>query len=577
MLAPLGLTLLTILAAIGCGGALATRGDATRSERFARCFVAGLPLYGTCVFLVALIGTRWTIAVTIVAAIAGIATIAGNRGEGAQLAGARIYSTVAWLLLGTAFVEAAAVATMPVFSLDEIAYHLAAVRTWALEGRALELPLLSHAYFPFGVESASLPLYALLDAGAAELASHLASVVMSVCVTLLAYSIVARRQGRATGAAAALAIATTPAMMIIAGWTWADWPTLGAGLLLVDALLDEEIDARRIALPLAAGLLTKYTFAPLALLLVLARVISRRSLERPLLTGSAAGAALGSIFFLRNLVWTGNPFAPLFGELAPDVRNFRYRGSALATLRSYVWDVRVADEALLISLLLVLVIGLVTIRRSTSRHATSAFFAAVASFVLLAATAPSSRILVPPLACAVVAALSAVPLETFFGGAIRTLLLVVAVVQAGVSALYFDSLDTIAVVTKQLDRTTFLARFPSYGESQWANAKLPRGSRTLVVGLNTLYWFETPVRGGGNFDGPRVNAYLEEDGLPQRLRRDGFTHVAIFDRGLFLNDPLRRERATHLSKKAVLNLYLAVTQHATTIAEERQRHLYRLR
>lgn len=556
---------------------MVTRDHVTRGERVARAFVAGLPIYGTCVFLVALFSARWSIAVTIVAAIAGIVVIARNGTAGAALEGARVFSTIAWLLLGVAFLEVLAIATMPVFSLDEIAYHLTVIRTWALEGRAIELPLLSHSYFPFGAESASLPLFVLLKRDAAELASHLVSAAMSIAVTYLAYAIVARRQGRATGAAAAVAIATTPAMLIIAGWTWADWPTLGAALLLLDALLDEAVDARRVALALAGGLLTKYTFGPLALLLVCGRVVSRRTVERPLLAGSLGGALLGSIFFVRNLVWTGNPFAPLFGPLAPDVRNFRYRGSWIATLRSYVWDARVADEALLISLLLMLVIGLVTIRRATSRDATAAFVATLLAFALLAATAPSSRILVPPLACAAVAALAAIPLKTFFGGAIRMLLLAIAFAQLVVASLYFDSLDSIAVVTRGVTRSAFLDRFPAYREAAWANAKLPAGSRTLVVGLNTLYWFDSPVRGGGNFDGPRMNAYLEQNDLLGQLKRDGITHVAVFDRGLFEDDPLRRERTTRLTTRAVTNLYLAVTQHGTTVAQEPQRHLYALR
>ena len=39
------------------------------------------------------------------------------------------------------------------------------------------------------------------------------------------------------------------------------------------------------------------------------------------------------------------------------------------------------------------------------------------------------------------------------------------------------------------------------------------------------------MRGGGNFDGPRISAYLEagnSDALYARLRRDGITHVAVF-------------------------------------------------
>ena len=52
-----------------------------------------------------------------------------------------------------------------------------------------------------------------------------------------------------------------------------------------------------------------------------------------------------------------------------------------------------------------------------------------------------------------------------------------------------------------------------------------------MVGLNETFWFARRVRGGGNFDGPRMSRYLEAptaEALYNRLRGDGITHVAVF-------------------------------------------------
>jgi hypothetical protein len=82
-------------------------------------------------------------------------------------------------VLACAFVAAQA----PPSSLDELAYHLAVPHTWVLEGRAVALPLLSHSWFPLGIESADLPSLSLLGAIDGGIASHFLHLFAAIAMT----------------------------------------------------------------------------------------------------------------------------------------------------------------------------------------------------------------------------------------------------------------------------------------------------------------------------------------------------------------------------------------------------------
>jgi len=92
---------------------------------------------------------------------------------------------------------------------------------------------------------------------------------------------------------------------------------------------------------------------------------------------------------------------------------------------------------------------------------------------------------------------------------------------------------------------------PSYSNIQFADANLPEDSRALVLGMNELYWFSHRVRGGGNFDGPRIASLFDGDTSRARARLQamGLTHIVIFPDGLFeaASDVKRRERDTSLT------------------------------
>src|SRR5205814_4588644 len=159
------------------------------------------------------------------------------------------------------------------------------------------------------------------------------------------------------------AILSTPALAITAGWSLVDWPLAGLALVAFEAFGRD--DDARFAAALGAGLLTKYTFIPLAVVLVLA---SRRwRVVLPAL-------AIGCVFFLRNTILTGNPVAQIVAALAP----------RMPFLSDYVFNEKFIEESLGASLLalLPLTAGLVPVVLA---------LLAVGLFFL----APSARLLLP--------------------------------------------------------------------------------------------------------------------------------------------------------------------------------------
>jgi hypothetical protein len=600
---PAGLATAEALAAIGVSVFLHQLSrrllrSAEASPDLATHLVLGLPLFGTLAFLVGLVSTAPApMAAALALPAAGGAVIFWRRHPGISLGGAPgLTGFAAWGVLAIAAGVALLWATLPPATIDEVAYHLAVPKTWVLEGRALELPLLANSYFPFGVESAHLPALSLLgDRGA--LSAHLVHLAVTVAVLVLVVRWVSARASLGAGLLAAAALATPPALVTSAGLVWNEWPLLGASLILFFALerfAREEAQPATLALAVAAGMLTKYTFAPYAAALFTGALVlqrGKRPLLRALLLAAVAGGALGSVFYLRNLVWTGDPFAPFLKPLAPEVSHFSRAGSTAELLRRYLYDPQMMDESIgatLVLPVLVLVPAIGWLARDRFLRTASAVLA-VATLLILR-TGPSARLLVPflaSLAVVGVVALEQVPLRRVF----RTLILAAAGFQVLEAAFFLSTFGPSSILQRapdggpRLAPKAFLAQRTEnfHPAIDWINAALPLGSRVLVVGLHRLYWFSRPARGGGNFDGPRVAAYLGAESpvrLREKLRRDGITHVAIFKTLIKVGDaPLQgypAESRTVFSPRGLALLREALAGGAKSIGSDAVAELYRL-
>jgi len=506
--------------------------------------IVGYPLFGAVCLLVGLIGiSRWTM-IPVVGILGGIGVAAVVRIP-KPIATVRAAANRPWIAIALAlvFIGAFIAAQAPPTTLDELAYHLAVPWTWVKAGHVIELPLDSHSYFPMAIESADLPLLAILGQAGGGIASHFLHLFSALAVTALLL--------RVTKDCPILtaAVVVTPALALTAGWSLVDWPLLGVSLAFVVAL--DADDRPAAAAALAAGLLTKYTFIPLALVAV---IVTRR------FRGLWPGLIAGSLFLIRNLVLTGNPIAPFFGALAPDVAHYR----AGAFLSDYIFDGHFVDESLGASIWIActLAAGLLS-------------WVLVGAGAVLFLLAPSSRVLVPFFAIPAARAQSP-------GKIMRALLAIAIAAQLFLIAWFTDRGRGFGLLAGAMsDEEYLVAARPSISTVRGVDAMLPVHSRTLVIGLSETFWFGHDVRGGGNFDGPRVSHYLDA-GTPEalygKMRRDGFTHVAV----MAAPPPTKvqkkiEERETALSAGAQRMLAMTLDRYAANVTSRNGATLFALR
>lgn len=526
---PLTLILVEALAIAGVGWLVRRRTGAIVN------FIVGYPIFGTLCFLVGTVATSVTPALLLFA-VAGAISIRAGWDESETTDWLTLYAPLVVILL-CSFV----VAQAPPVSLDELAYHLAIPHTWTLEGRSVELPLMSHSYFPLGVESADLPLLHLLGPESGGIASHLLHLLSALAATMFVWR-------RTKSALLTAAIVATPALALTAGWSLVDWPLLGICAVLYAAVEDD--DPQTVSAALGAGLLTKYTFIPFA-----AIVLAMQRYWR----GVPLGLAIGSVFFIRNLVFTSNPLAPFFGEDAPHVSGFRG-----AFLSDYVFDGKFIDESLGVSILVAALLA-------RGRTAWALLACGVALFFL----APSARILVPFFAIPAMSAL-------LQRRALRIVVAVAVALQTLLIVFFTERSDAFSLIAARAGEEEYVRKQrPASDSIAWINGLLPQQSRTLVIGLNETYWFTRPVRGGGNFDGERMSRYLAlqtPEALRQRLRGDGITHVAVIAVPL-PTDVERKvaERSTLLTPDAQRMLSQTLDRYATNVQSRADASLFTLK
>jgi hypothetical protein len=464
-----------------------------------------------------------------------------------------VAAPLALIAIAVVFLCALIAAQAPPSSLDEVAYHMAVPWTWVKEHRAIDLPLISHSYFPLGIESADLPLLAILGQIGGGIASHFLHLGAALAATAMLF-----RLARGNSLAVA-AIVTTPALAVIAGWSLVDWPLIGICALLVLALDDGDIATT--AMAIAAGLLTKYTFVPFAIIAVVVAWFKRRTGESDLrFLRILPGVAIGSIFFIRNLILTANPIAPFLSAAAPHVAAYR-----APFLSDYVFDGHFLDESLGASLI-----------AACTLSAGTLMWILVIVAGLLFLLAPSSRILLPFLA--IPAARSLRPTHLM-----RVLLAMAIIVQLFLIGYFVDRGGAFSLLSGASSDQEFLTKQrPSFATAQAIDALLPVDARALVIGLNETFWFARRVRGGGNFDGPRISRYLEvpaPEALYARLKSDGITHVAVVAPAPATTAVAQKlaERETALTPQAQRMLAQTLDRFASNVASRGGATVFTLR
>lgn len=554
-------------------------------------FLIGYPLFGTLCFLIGLTQINAaTMGILLIAgAAAGIVALVRARREAAtdalpieMSAGVWIAVVCIGIILAAAFVTAQA----PPVSLDELTYHLAVPRTWVAEGRAVALPLLSHSFFPLGIESADLPLFTLIGP-AAGFASHFLHLIAAMATIAILFRWLRKSVSNGVALIATAAIVTTPALAITAGWSLDEWPLAGVCLAMAIALDDRNgegnagIDRATFAAALGAGLLMKYTFVPFAGVAIAAalwHVRRNREMLGGLAIATGAGIAIGCVFFVRNLALAGDPFAPFLGAHAPDVSGYRESGG----LAGYLFDGRFVDEALGASIVALALAALVTRTGGalTKRIALLELGLGAALVVL----APSSRILLPFLLIAAAAGAQAIEVsQPILRRGIVAVLSVAIVIQTFAVVWLVDRNEALSTLTAKLsDSELVLKQRPLAAAASWVDSVLPPSSRTLVIGCSELYLFAHRIRGGGNFDAERMSAYLDlpsPEALRDRLRQDGITHVVIVNAPPPRTTDERKlaERSTQLTAAAQRMLAQTLDHYAANIVSRAETTVFTLR
>ena len=198
---------------------------------------------------------------------------------------------------------------------------------------------------------------------------------------------------------------------------------------------------------------------------------------------------------------------------------------------------------------------------------------------------PAGRILLPFLVLPAWLSLhSLAERKETIGRIIASVVLVAAtLIQLSVAWLYLDRLDPIGVVVGETDEAEWIERQRrSQSLVERGNEIIDPQTKTLVLGVNELFWFDGRVVGGANFDSGRIAAYLSGDveEVARRMAEDGIESVLVYPRmirvGQGQGPTVDRQRSLMLRPEAVSTLRELLERHGTIEAESGEAILYRL-
>lgn len=587
---PTIVALLLVVASIGAGTLAFTLfrrplgGDPDEEYGdLATSLIVGYPLFGGVEFLFGTLSTALPMLLFPVVVFFAIG-VRAFKGRGRIRTFERSFSIGA-VILALLLLTATMLALLPAVSLDEVSYHLAIPRMWIAEGSAGALPLMSHSWFPLGTEAADLPAIALLGTRGA-IASHLLHLFVGIAAGIVLVRSLPRTRSSLLGAAAVI---STPAVVLGAGWSGTDIPLVAVTLVLflsLDRYLRGSGGGAWVAPSIAAGFLIKYTFLPVAILLIGVALVFAASRRRMLILASIAGALAGSLFLVRNLLLTGNPVEPFLSTTGEEIARFRWSGSWGETLSSYMFDPRLIDDSLGF-VLPALALAAVALFRTIEPWRRAATLAMLIMTALLTLIGPSGRILLPFLVIPAWVALEALSRrEKGMGEFLAPLVLIVAtLIQLTVVWLHIDRLNPLQVVNATVeDRDWVALHRRSMPLIRQGNSLLSSSSaKTLVLGVNELFWFDGRVTGGANFDSARISDHLSgnPETLAGRWRGKGIERVLLYPGHIRIGPvgeaSADRQRALSLTPQAAAALGEALRRHGVPAGQTADAVLYRLR
>jgi hypothetical protein len=575
---PFAASIIVALAALASGwGALALVNRPSRESvesALDEAFLIGIGVFGTLIGLLAWISVAIVPAVTVVLAIGGIAFLWKTRARYTWPAAIRPEA----LLLAPAMLIGLITAIAPAVAPDELIYKLAVPHAYELHGRMVDLPLNSHSYFVMAQQLADLPALMLGGSTAAHL-FHFAAYL----ACLAAIMRIARRLGTPSSVYVAIAIAYTPALMIVAGWAFSEWAVLGLLLISFERYQRWLDDARGsdfttafAALGAAASI--KYTALPWILVFGAMFIIRERRRPRLFATAASITFAFGAFFYIRNAVWTGSPIAPFLLPDAPPVSNYRAVGLFGGWIDFFrgvdILDPRVSDEALGILLPLAM-IGVLFANWRDRATRDLALIGLVQTAILLT-MAPVTRNLINGLVPLAIVGGVAITAAAFAAGfLLRAAMAAILILSCAAHLILgFGAIgELLPYMTGRETPAAFLARTrPFAGAYSWINTSTRPDARILLIGETRAFYLQRQFVSAGNLDGPRLGNWLGQLTTPERMtnafRDQGITHLLLHPRwyrvqsGAPPPDVLDRETLLEVSPQTDSVLRTVTAQHA---------------
>src|SRR5581483_9465217 len=330
-------------------------------------------------------------------------------------------------------------------------------------------------------------------------------------------------------------LAWTPALLIIAGWCWTEWPLIGLLVLSFERYQrwresGEEGELWIAFAACGAAIACKYTALPWLVAGAALFVWRDRPPVRLLIRGAAIMFMFGAFFYLRNAVWTGSPVAPLLLPAPPAFSHFQQRSGLSDLLHGgYVFNADVTDESAVIVLCAMALLGIGCVASQRRELRELAWIGILQAPPLIAFANGPRNLLSSLVPLAIAGAVIAVE-------AGRRLVIVVTSVafaaQAVLVVFVLSSFELGAYLAGGETSQQYIARVRSFAKPYAfiSSTTSPR-SRILLLGENRTYYLDRESIAGGNLDGPRIASWLARfttpDALMAEWHRRGITHVVL--------------------------------------------------
>ncbi|HKO54880.1 MAG TPA: hypothetical protein VJ276_03315, partial [Thermoanaerobaculia bacterium] len=455
---------------------------------------------------------------------------------------------------------------------------------YELYGRMVELPLSSNSYLAMAFQFTDLAALMLSGGVAAKLA-HFALYLAA----LAAIHRLSTRLAPRAGWWPVVVLAWTPALMLIAGWSFNEWGILGLLALAVERYhrwLESRDGADfNVAFAAAGGAIAaKYTAIPFIAALAVIMVWRHRREPRVLLRAALIIIAIGGFFYLRNAIWTGSPVAPLLLPDAPAVQNYRGESGWMELAAGAdIFDARVADESLGILIAVSFLAGLLALGSRNAAMRDLALIGIIQMPILLTISPGSRNMIngVAPLAIAGAALLGEAwyDLRPLFRALLGGLAAVALAAQLVLVLFAFQDHDILPYLAGKETAGEYVMRQRPFAKPYaWMARETPRGARVLLLGENQTYYLDRPFVAAGNLDGPRVAKWLARFPTPEalyaELRRQGIAYVILHKKWYRVAAPGQRP-LTPIESELVLEVTPETDRVVTALLKTRALLRYR--